>query len=102
MVIKNGRKLQKSAASGAFNSARNKYIAGLYGRRQPENGINFSGIRPFKNGLCFPAISSVQELRVRLKKMLLKRLKKVWCLFRESWLEFMDVNPFQMGAALAY
>ena len=23
-------------------------------------------------------------------------------MFRESWLEFMDVNPFQMGAALAY
>ena len=34
--------------------------------------------------------------------MLSKTLKKVWCLFRESWLEFLDVNPFQMGAALAY
>lgn len=34
--------------------------------------------------------------------MLKKTLHKIWCLFRESWLEFMDVNPFQMGAALAY
>src|SRR5688572_28638187 len=34
--------------------------------------------------------------------MLSKKLDKVWCLFRETWLEFLDVNPFQMGAALAY
>ena len=34
--------------------------------------------------------------------MLKKVLHKIWCLLRESWLEFMDVNPFQMGAALAY
>ncbi|MFC5270873.1 YihY/virulence factor BrkB family protein [Adhaeribacter terreus] len=34
--------------------------------------------------------------------MFKKILHKIWCLFRESWLEFMDVNPFQMGAALAY
>jgi membrane protein len=34
--------------------------------------------------------------------MLKKKLDKVWCLFRETWLEFLDVNPFQMGAALAY
>ena len=34
--------------------------------------------------------------------MLSKFFKNVWCLFRETWLEFMDVNPFQMGAALAY
>jgi membrane protein len=34
--------------------------------------------------------------------MLSKILKNVWCLIREAWLEFLDVNPFQMGAALAY
>ncbi len=34
--------------------------------------------------------------------MLSKFFKNVWCLFREAWLEFLDVNPFQMGAALAY
>ncbi|MBK0403503.1 YihY/virulence factor BrkB family protein [Adhaeribacter sp. BT258] len=34
--------------------------------------------------------------------MIRKILKDIWCLFRETWLEFMDVNPFQMGAALAY
>jgi membrane protein len=34
--------------------------------------------------------------------MLPKKLDKIWCLCRESWLEFLDVNPFQMGAALAY
>lgn len=34
--------------------------------------------------------------------MVKKILNKIWCLLRESWLEFMDVNPFQMGAALAY
>lgn len=34
--------------------------------------------------------------------MLSKTFDKVWCLFRESWLEFLDINPFQLGAALAY
>ncbi|KAA9331726.1 YihY/virulence factor BrkB family protein [Adhaeribacter soli] len=34
--------------------------------------------------------------------MLSKSLDKVWCLVRESWLEFLDINPFQLGAALAY
>lgn len=34
--------------------------------------------------------------------MLLKRLKRVWCLLKETWLEFIDNNSFQKGAALAY
>ncbi|MFT2009627.1 YihY/virulence factor BrkB family protein [Pontibacter sp. 13R65] len=34
--------------------------------------------------------------------MIIRRLKKVWYLLVETWLEFLDNNSFQKGAALAY
>ncbi|MCC9165315.1 YihY/virulence factor BrkB family protein [Pontibacter harenae] len=34
--------------------------------------------------------------------MLLKRLNKIWCLLKETVLEFVDNNSFQKGAALSY
>ncbi|MEJ8757596.1 YihY/virulence factor BrkB family protein [Pontibacter sp. H259] len=34
--------------------------------------------------------------------MVRKRLNMVWCLLQETWLEFLDNNSFQKGAALAY
>ncbi|WP_347159945.1 YihY/virulence factor BrkB family protein [Pontibacter chitinilyticus] len=34
--------------------------------------------------------------------MVRKRLQMAWCLLKETWLEFMDNNSFQKGAALAY
>ncbi|MGV3540445.1 MAG: YihY/virulence factor BrkB family protein [Rufibacter sp.] len=34
--------------------------------------------------------------------MLKKKLKDTWCLVKESWLDFLDNNSFQKGAALAY
>ncbi|MBB6609525.1 YihY/virulence factor BrkB family protein [Pontibacter sp. Tf4] len=34
--------------------------------------------------------------------MVRKRLHMVWCLLQETWLEFLDNNSFQKGAALAY
>jgi membrane protein len=38
----------------------------------------------------------------RAGKRVSETLYTVWCLLRETWLEFLDANPFQMGAALAY
>ncbi len=34
--------------------------------------------------------------------MVRSRLHMVWCLLEETWLEFLDNNSFQKGAALAY
>lgn len=34
--------------------------------------------------------------------MVKRRLNIVWCLLKETWLEFMDNNSWQKGAALAY